>query len=404
MKQEREKLPGEKLQTAVIFPAIAGAAGAVGGAKVGGAIAGRLGASAAGRTLATRAGEGAGEALAIRATTPKQEEASFGPTKMHLGNTVEFQDSYKKYVKKEWLENKNRFRYIYPEDLNNTSRKIQREFLKGGKADGKADSNYDDIQLNKGIKHEKEHTTNKNIAKEITKDHLEEDPKYYDKIKKIETQDEGGPRGAWKWDEHKYAARTGSKGNYKYVYKDQGKNIKDDLKDEEKQGLRDEDKRWVPGQTPQEQNERARHASKYGGPRSTGYEIDPTSIHHQEKAFGPKAPSQRLPPQGKFNAPDGYTHDRGLEISYDVIGEDNPNIQNSGADPLAQVADEGAYEQAKNKVLYQHQMLGGKIYARENHYILLAPDNTIMDPAIGVAGVPKVLYEKSVPYQFQRIK
>ena len=41
-------------------------------------------------------------------------------------------------------------------------------------------------QLEKGIKVEAEHTTNKSAAKEIAMDHLFEDPKYYDKLSKIE--------------------------------------------------------------------------------------------------------------------------------------------------------------------------------------------------------------------------
>lgn len=41
-------------------------------------------------------------------------------------------------------------------------------------------------QLQKGIEVEKEHTNNINKATEIAMDHLTEDPKYYDKLKKIE--------------------------------------------------------------------------------------------------------------------------------------------------------------------------------------------------------------------------
>ena len=42
-------------------------------------------------------------------------------------------------------------------------------------------------QYNKGIKVEKkEHTTDKLKASEIAMDHLWEDPKYYDKLEKIE--------------------------------------------------------------------------------------------------------------------------------------------------------------------------------------------------------------------------
>jgi hypothetical protein len=36
-----------------------------------------------------------------------------------------------------------------------------------------------------GLKVEMEHSTNKKIAKEITLDHLAEDPKYYTKLKTI---------------------------------------------------------------------------------------------------------------------------------------------------------------------------------------------------------------------------
>ena len=41
-------------------------------------------------------------------------------------------------------------------------------------------------QLQKGMKVEMEHTKSKQKAKEIAMDHLYEDPKYYDKLKKFE--------------------------------------------------------------------------------------------------------------------------------------------------------------------------------------------------------------------------
>ena len=46
------------------------------------------------------------------------------------------------------------------------------------------------IQLNKGIKVEMEHTKSRIKAKEIAMDHLWENPKYYDKLKKIESKEE----------------------------------------------------------------------------------------------------------------------------------------------------------------------------------------------------------------------
>lgn len=45
-------------------------------------------------------------------------------------------------------------------------------------------------QLNKGIKVEMEHTNDRKIAKEIAMDHLFEDPKYYDKLQKIESKEQ----------------------------------------------------------------------------------------------------------------------------------------------------------------------------------------------------------------------
>lgn len=43
-------------------------------------------------------------------------------------------------------------------------------------------------QLAAGIQVEKEHTTKHEVAEEIALDHLNEDPKYYIKLKKIEKE------------------------------------------------------------------------------------------------------------------------------------------------------------------------------------------------------------------------
>jgi hypothetical protein len=79
-------------------------------------------------------------------------------------------------------------------------KQVSEEVLKGGKSDKKT---IEDIakkhnkkanttvemlkkQLQKGMKVEMEHTKDKQMAKEIAMDHLFEDPKYYDKLEKIE--------------------------------------------------------------------------------------------------------------------------------------------------------------------------------------------------------------------------
>lgn len=45
---------------------------------------------------------------------------------------------------------------------------------------------YDPTQLKIGIETEMEHTNNRKIAEIICRRHLEEDPKYYTKLKKVE--------------------------------------------------------------------------------------------------------------------------------------------------------------------------------------------------------------------------
>jgi hypothetical protein len=62
--------------------------------------------------------------------------------------------------------------------------KHAKEKLIGGEADNKPDSKYSRKELAKGVAHEQEHTKNKRVAKEIAKDHLEEDDNYYSTLDK----------------------------------------------------------------------------------------------------------------------------------------------------------------------------------------------------------------------------
>ena len=64
--------------------------------------------------------------------------------------------------------------------------KAASDLLPGGEADNTSDSEFPAKALAAGAKHEHEHTDNDQIAKEIAKDHLSEDPRYYQKIRKIE--------------------------------------------------------------------------------------------------------------------------------------------------------------------------------------------------------------------------
>lgn len=58
--------------------------------------------------------------------------------------------------------------------------------LTGGKADGCDPNDFDPIQLWIGTQVEFEHTNNPLIAQKIAMDHLVENPRYYDLLRKIE--------------------------------------------------------------------------------------------------------------------------------------------------------------------------------------------------------------------------
>jgi len=68
------------------------------------------------------------------------------------------------------------------------SDKIAADKLKGGLADKKKPSDFDPSKLHEGMKVEREHSSNTDVQKEISMDHLTEDPEYYKKLKKIEKE------------------------------------------------------------------------------------------------------------------------------------------------------------------------------------------------------------------------
>jgi GNAT superfamily N-acetyltransferase len=73
-----------------------------------------------------------------------------------------------------------------PRPGSKLSRAGQKDLLPGGKADNVPDRKVSQKALAEGAQHEHEHTANGQIAKEIAKDYLSEDPRYYKKIKQIE--------------------------------------------------------------------------------------------------------------------------------------------------------------------------------------------------------------------------
>lgn len=69
-----------------------------------------------------------------------------------------------------------------------TSKTAVADKLPGGAADHVADDKFPAAKLRKGVNHELEHTTDRQIAKEIAKDHLSEEPGYYDEDKEKDAQ------------------------------------------------------------------------------------------------------------------------------------------------------------------------------------------------------------------------
>ena len=71
-------------------------------------------------------------------------------------------------------------------EANETTRKVISHLKKHGEAKNEPDDKYDPKELEMGIEVEYEHSPNKQVAKEIAKDHLEELPDYYTRLKKME--------------------------------------------------------------------------------------------------------------------------------------------------------------------------------------------------------------------------
>jgi hypothetical protein len=58
--------------------------------------------------------------------------------------------------------------------------------IPGGLAEDKKPSDFDAKDLAEGTDVEMEHTTDRDVAREIAMDHLTEDPEYYQRLKRIE--------------------------------------------------------------------------------------------------------------------------------------------------------------------------------------------------------------------------
>jgi uncharacterized protein DUF5661 len=58
--------------------------------------------------------------------------------------------------------------------------------LRGGRADALSPEQFDPFELARGMLHEREHTSDPVVAREIAMDHLAEDPSYYSRLEAME--------------------------------------------------------------------------------------------------------------------------------------------------------------------------------------------------------------------------
>lgn len=109
-----------------------------------------------------------------------------------VGDAAEVKKSMKKTYGKDWEK-------VFYSTANKQGRKAETwkkkaaklatllDEIPGGLADGTPDSEFPKDQIREGVETEsKEHGGNPAIAKDIAKDHLTEDPKYYDHLDKME--------------------------------------------------------------------------------------------------------------------------------------------------------------------------------------------------------------------------
>jgi DNA-binding phage protein len=122
--------------------------------------------------------------------------------------------------------------------LNGGKTETKEEKLKGGAADKKTLSQIAkkhgvkkttlEKELKKGMEVEKEHVKKPDFRKEIAMDHLSEDPKYYDKLKKVEkkgkkteTKEATGAASAGQYSGPAFLAKSTSKKDWRGASKTQ---------------------------------------------------------------------------------------------------------------------------------------------------------------------------------------
>lgn len=196
-------------------------------------------------TEATGAGSAGGYSQPLFTTEPKRLDSMFKdeqPKKKVKGGFVyeseEVEEKWSEKYKKS-IDCKNPKGFSQRAHCQGRKKKqMSEEQLKGGKADNKT---FQDLvnknkqkgkdigliekelkkQLNKGIKVEMEHTDDRGKAKEIAMDHLFEDPKYYDKLQKIEAKEATSSSSAGQYSTPKMWAKSMNKKDFRGASKPQ---------------------------------------------------------------------------------------------------------------------------------------------------------------------------------------
>lgn len=196
-------------------------------------------------TEATGAGSAGGYSQPLFTTEPKRLDSMFKdeqPKKKVKGGFVyeseEVEEKWSEKYKKS-IDCKNPKGFSQRAHCQGRKKKqMSEEKLKGGKADNKT---FEDLvnknkqkgkdiglvekelkkQLNKGIKVEMEHTDDRGKAKEIAMDHLFEDPKYYDKLQKIEAKEATSTSSAGQYSTPKMWAKSMNKKDFRGASKPQ---------------------------------------------------------------------------------------------------------------------------------------------------------------------------------------
>jgi len=196
-------------------------------------------------TEATGAGSAGGYSQPLFTTEPKRLDSMFKdeqPKKKVKGGFVyeseEVEEKWSEKYKKS-IDCKNPKGFSQRAHCQGRKKKqMSEEKLKGGKADNKT---FEDLvnknkqkgndvglvekelkkQLNKGIKVEMEHTDDRGKAKEIAMDHLFEDPKYYDKLQKIEAKEATSTASSGQYSTPKIWAKSMNKKDFRGASKPQ---------------------------------------------------------------------------------------------------------------------------------------------------------------------------------------